>query len=162
MKVNTLFPSRSKDGKTKGGVVLVKLDRKKPGSIDLRVHYENREGETRENTRQIRFGDRKPEYFENTGVRKAVVLSRYAELMKEWIKSETEQRNRSESSLEDDRYPYQPGEQERQSTPLTVSERYRQRMKDFRTYLEEEKKAIGDENLQQEIDTLERILDKTG
>lgn len=161
MKVNTLFPSRSKDGKTKGGVVLVKLDKKKAGNIDLKVSYENREGETMENMQEIEFESGNPEYFENTGVRKAVVLSRYGELMKSWIKNEsTDKEKKPETDLEErDRPRRRLGEQERQSKPIIISEEYRDKMREFREYLKNEKQAIRDQSLQREIDMINTLLD---
>jgi Ca-activated chloride channel family protein len=165
MRVNTLFPSRSKDGETKGGVVLVKLDRKDSGSVNLKVSYENREGKTMQNTQQIDFRNRNSQYFGNTGVRKAVVLSRYGELMKSWIEDGRGSQEAATQSGLDERDRYRGGrlgQQERQSVPLFISDEYRERMRDFRRYLETEKEAIGDQALQQEIDMIDTIFEKAG
>lgn len=166
MKVNTLFPSRSKEGKTKGGVVLVKLEKQteNTGILNLEVNYENREGEIMENTQKIEFGSHEPEYFENTGIRKAVVLSRYAELMKSWIRAERDNETRRKSLKEEEsRYRRHPrlGEQERQSEPLTVSDEYRKKMKEFKDNLQTEMEIIGDEKMEQEVEMINKILAKS-
>lgn len=163
MQVNTLFPSRTKNGSTKGGVILLKLDKIGSNSnLELSVSYENRIGEEFENTVDVAFEDRSPPYFENTGVRKAVLLSRYADLMKNWIAYERARLT--------DRSPGEPaagiespsrndlGRWERESATLQVSSTYEERIETFERYYEREAAAIGDRSLEQEEQILERLV----
>jgi Ca-activated chloride channel family protein len=160
MRVNTLFASPTEDGQTRGGVVLVQVDKTADDArMELRASWENRQGIAQETTTTIQFPADGPEYFETSGVRKAVLLSRYADLLKNWIIAERE------PTLEptDEGIgvpPEQPplGEWEQQSDPLTVSDQYEQRLRTFREYFETEADTIGDESLDQEAEMLRQIL----
>jgi Ca-activated chloride channel family protein len=93
MKINTLFPSKTTEEGTKGGIVILKLSRYNPNDtggpddsqITLSVDYEDREGNSHSTSETISFGDIEPEYFDNNGTRKAILLTRYANLLKNWI-----------------------------------------------------------------------------
>jgi Ca-activated chloride channel family protein len=170
LKVNTLFPSPKKDGKTKGGVVLAKLEKTgESDQIKAEVTYETRDGETKQVTEPINFEQREPEYFESSGVRKAVLLSRYADLMKNWIDYERRDMNEMPVPELPSRYqepgihPYRPpenslGNQERQSKDLEVSQKYEERIREFQSYFQSEKQRLEDDNLNQESTILTRIL----
>jgi Ca-activated chloride channel family protein len=172
LKVNTLFPSPREEGKTKGGVVLAQLEKTgEENQIEAEVSYKNREGEEKEVKETITFSNRNPEYFEDSGVKKAVLLSRYGDLMKNWI--DYERQNLDQEPVpelppryqEDGIEPYvQPptprlGEQERQSEDLQVSEKYRKRIKEFKQHFEQQKQELDDQNLQQETEIMNTILE---
>ena len=169
LKVNTLFPSPRKEGKTKVGIVLTQLEKTgQQDQIDVEVSYENREGENKEVKETITFSDRKPEYFEGSGVQKAVLLSRYGDLMKNWINYERQNLEKEPVPELPPRYredgiePYMPsprlGEQERQSEDLQVSEKYRERIKKFKNHSKQQKQQLNDQDLQQEIEIMNKIL----
>jgi Ca-activated chloride channel family protein len=169
LKVNTLFPSPRKEGKTKGGVVLAQLEKTgKENQIEAEVSYKNREGEKKEVKETITFSNRKPEYFEDSGVKKAVLLSRYGDLMKNWINYERQNLEKEPVPELPPRYqedgiePYKPsprlGEQERQSEDLQVSEKYRERIKKFKNRFKQQKQELNNQNLQQEIEIMNKIL----
>jgi Ca-activated chloride channel family protein len=180
MKVNTLFPSKRVEGETKGGIVLLKLKEKNPdgGSIKLKVSYEDREGNKDSNEKTVEFESKEPaEYFENTGIRKGILLSSYANLVKNWIVDEREsiecgkpiiypRVTRGEGIIlpppEPVVGPYQLGRWERQSAPLRVSEHYQGLFEEFAEYFEEEMDAIGDETLERELDILEKLSTYSG
>ncbi len=86
MKVNTLFPSDNTEEGTKGGIVILKLRKLETGSseLSLTVSYEDRIGNIDGSSETITFENIAPESFDNTGIRKAILLSRYANLMKNW------------------------------------------------------------------------------
>tara|TARA_Y100000310_G_scaffold151291_1_gene150887 strand:+ start:24379 stop:26115 length:1737 start_codon:yes stop_codon:yes gene_type:complete len=164
MKVNTLFPSKSEDGETKGGIVLLKLKRvSDDGDLKLIVSYENRNGEKFSNSKEVEILN-KDEYFENKGIRKSILLARYANLIKNWINDE-----RSEVIFEPSvdkivgidipvpPFNRQLSRWERQSTQLTVSESYNKLFEEFRIYFEQEMGEIGDSSLQQEVDILKKL-----
>ena len=165
MKVNTLFPSKTEGGETKGGLVLLKLRRTgSDNKIVLRASYEDRAGKYDSSEVTIRLTDRQPEYFGNDGIRKGILLSRYADLLKTWM---SDQRRYSYSSVEwspsidDHTGIYCPdrvfSQWERTSLPLTVSGSYRKIFSRFLDYFDKEAGRIGDNALDQEISILERL-----
>ena len=161
LSVNTLFPSPKSDGETRGGVVLVKLDGEASGDMTLRASWEDRSGSADETTRTIEFPEESPEYFANTGIRKAVLLARYADLLKNWMVHERDpDRVAVTSDTEIDVPPEELplGEWEQQSQPLAVSSPYESRIERFRAYFEEEADSIGDDELTQELDMMRKIL----
>ena len=85
MKINTLFPSASSDEKVKGGIVLLRL--KKTGyaeDIELRVRYKDVEGKEYSNIQKVSFARSDP-FYDNSGIRKGILLSEYVTLMHNWM-----------------------------------------------------------------------------
>ena len=184
MKVNTLFPSSTtSDGKTKGGVILIKLKPAELGEklaekidkedLKLSVSYEDRDGNKHSNAQNVKFENVENEYYDNMGIRKAIVLSRYANLMKNWILYErTENRPQykqkfyitSETGIEDVIYTQEEiykilGENERRSTKLSVSEEYVELFKKFRNYMKSEIEILGDDDMNQEVEILDLLAE---
>ena len=176
MKVNTLFPSSSNSsGETKGGVILLKLNPlmlsdeeslQLSNKTKLIVSYKDRSGKEHRNEQEVTFekGDR--EYYDNTGIRKAIVLTRYANLMKEWILFERFEKNEfvitEETGIKDCNYTKEEiyrmlGENERTSVKLSVGEKYSSTMSKFKEYMKKEIAEIGDEDMQQEIEILDLL-----
>eukprot|EP00746_Dinoflagellata_sp_MGD_P003761 gnl/MRDRNA2_/MRDRNA2_107288_c0_seq1.p1 gnl/MRDRNA2_/MRDRNA2_107288_c0~~gnl/MRDRNA2_/MRDRNA2_107288_c0_seq1.p1 ORF type:complete len:618 (-),score=124.34 gnl/MRDRNA2_/MRDRNA2_107288_c0_seq1:130-1983(-) len=100
MRINTLFPSaKDEQGQTKGGVVLLRLVRKNvpvasDETLKLRVSYEDRCGIPDFSELSVQpclpassVGS-SDSYFENKGVRKAVLLARYASVLHQWLLDE--------------------------------------------------------------------------
>jgi Ca-activated chloride channel family protein len=165
MKVNTLFPSKAEEGQVKGGIVLVKLKKfSQDGSLALKVSYKDRSGVADSDSAAVEIQQKEPDFYQNTGIRKAVLLSRYADLLKDWTLDERKSLVKGERVMlvpmvtmeRGIVVPVLLGEWERQSVPLQVSEPYRKLFGVFGTYFEGERKALGDDTLQQE----ELILDK--
>ena len=141
MKVNTLFPSKKTEGETKGGLVLLKLKKKSSSSsITLSVSYEDRTGELDTNNDVFEITNTTPDYFENNGIRKGILLSRYAKLLMKWTLYE---RNHSSD-------PYL-STWERKSLSLKVSEQFQEIFSVFTEYFNSEMNDIGDETLQKEL-----------
>jgi len=169
MRVNTLFPSKTEGGETRGGLVLLKLEKRgsSEGELVLKVSYEDRNGNHDRVETAVDFGEGEAEFFDNTGVRKGVLLSRYADLLINWMIDEREHVTWSR--------PWEPmvdhevgicvppqmetwlGEWERQSMPLTVSPEYEELFEEFADYFETEMEAIGDDELDRELDVLEEL-----
>jgi Ca-activated chloride channel family protein len=168
MRVNTLFPSRKEGGETKGGLVLLKLKKTAAeNSLRLKVSYEDRNGKSDGAEDSIVLDERPPELFDNQGIRKGVLLSRYADLLQDWLIDEREHAHLST--------PWQPrvdseagivvpppivpslGQWERQSIPLAVSKPYGELFREFAGYFEKEMTAIGDETLSQELGILNHL-----
>ena len=187
MKVNTLFPSSSNsEGEVKGGVILLKV---KPVGHDgeiigttlpegkIMVSYKDRNGEKHTNEQTVEFGSLVKEHYDNTGIRKAIVLTRYVNLMKDWILYE--RMNNSETIINSSKEkllttnetgiidcPYIDvddvrkvlGENERQSQAINVSEEYVETLVKFKDYMKNEIKEIGDSTMNQEIDILDLLV----
>ncbi|MBI2860559.1 MAG: VWA domain-containing protein [Chloroflexi bacterium] len=165
MKVNTLFPSKRQAEETRGGLILLKLRRTgSGGSLMLKASYEDRNGRKDASEAVVELPDRAPEFFANNGIRKGVLLSRYADLLKNWMIDEREHAGFGrpwEPKVDDWRgIPVPPvtlGRWERQSLPLTVAEPYRKLFDQFRAYFEQEMSGIGDDSLSREVEILDRL-----
>ena len=189
MKVNTLFPSsKNENGEAKGGVILLKLSpaivdfKEDPGfeGTQITVSYKDRDGKEHKNEQKVELKTEylndgtsitpgPAEYYDNTGIRKAIALTRYANLMKNWILYERGEENRTmlitvNTGIKDCEYctPEQVrvllGENERSSVSLSVSKEYSENFKKFKEYLKKEIKEIGDDEMKQEIDILNMLI----
>jgi len=191
MKVNTLFPSSSNsEGEVKGGVILLKV---KPvgnnGEIvgttlpsgKIMVSYKDRNGEKHTNEQTVEFGSLVKEHYDNTGIRKAIALTRYANVMKDWILFERanyieqkgidiQVKNKSKVLITNETgivdCPYvEPedvrillGENERTSQSINVSDEYVDILMTLKNYLKNEIKEIGDEEMNQEVELLDLLV----
>ncbi len=171
MKVNTLFPSSTNENsESKGGVILLKLKKKDNSTnnkINLRVSYTDRDGNKHSNSQDIEF-NKNEEFYENTGIRKAIALTRYVNTLKSWILYERTNKDErfyicEDVGVIDCDYVKEDvrkilGENERTSVKLTVSEEYKENFKNIKSYLENEKNELKDEDLKKEIDLLEELI----
>ena len=106
-------------------------------------------------------------------IRKGVLLSRYANLLKDWLGDEWRSQPLPPPGPEPFAKPFEPtvtrdtgiiipepipvpelGRWERRSAPLRVSKHYRGLFADFKDYFEQEMKELGDDTLKQEADVL--------
>ncbi len=174
MNVKTLFPSASEDGETRGGLVLLKLKKTSDNpSLTLRTSYNDRYGNSDGEESSINLSAQESNYYDNTGIRKGIVLARYADLMKNWI---IDERSLLKDELPIEDRILQPaitedigiiipapdpqlGTWERQSNALVVSSGYNELITTFAEYFRNEMNAIGDEDMQQELDILEKLKD---
>jgi Ca-activated chloride channel family protein len=166
MRINTLFPSKSVGGQTKGGLVLLKLRKisNLPNQpVYLRVSYEDRNGRTDGSSQTITLENTRPEYFENTGIRKGVLLVRYASLLQNWLMDERQHLQYSSGwnpSIDDNTgivIPTLTSQWERLSVPLRVSPPYKRLMANFASYFVGEMNAIQDYSLDQELAVLQTL-----
>lgn len=163
MQVKTLFPSKTTDAGVKGGVVLVKL--KKTGAhprLALKTSYEDRNGKRRETAGEVNFDAMNEDSFDSSGVRKAVLLTRYVNLLKEWIDAERRTVRFDErevwNGMPNRKMPvFQGSMWGRGSRKLTISPAYAERFKSFLKYFEKEAIALGDTALTQEIDVMQKL-----
>ena len=174
MKVNTLFPSKtSEKGEVKGGVVLVKLNEKtgkKNGKVELEVSYKDRNWKEYKNSQTINFDKNKTEeFYDNLGIRKAIVLTRYANILKNWILYERTEDKRfmigSNKGIVDFFYTEDEitnilGEHERMSVKLKVSKDYKEILGNIKEYILKENKEIKDDVLKKEIEILDMLITK--
>jgi len=168
MKINTLFPSRSEGGETKGGLVLLKLRKTSsvPGErVYLKVSYEDRNGKSDSSEAVIILESTSPEYFDNSGIQKGILLTRYAALLQNWMIDERQHIQYNQPwnpSIREDTgiiCPPMPNfsQWERQSLPLTVSESYKRIFRNFAGYFEQEMREVEDSTLEQELYILNKL-----
>lgn len=184
MKVNTLFPSAKNDKGTKGGIVVLKLDRLNQydtHQIKLITSYQDRNGRVDGQTETINLDTFSLESFSNQGLRKGVLLARYANLIKTWILNEREAKidpnppvilpspyerfiiNDQLKEIDTTTGIIIPpnleylSKWERKSIPLKVSAHYSEIFSRFKNYFANEANAIGDESLKQELEILEKL-----
>jgi Ca-activated chloride channel family protein len=167
MTINTLFPSQSEGGENKGGLVLLKLQKtsnQPDQKVNLTVTYEDRNGVQDGSTAVINLESTQPEYFDNNGIRKGVLLVRYASLLKNWM---IDERSHSQYStgwnplVRNDSGIVAPPETtsqwERTSLPLRVSSQYTTLFRNFAGYFKSEMDAIGDPSLGQELSIINTL-----
>ena len=171
MYVNTLFPSKTNaDGEVKGGVVLLKLKKKTnapSGEVKLTVSYTDRNGASYENYQTVEFTDGE-ERYDNTGIRKAIVLTRYVNTLKNWILYERAEEDKfliipaigiCDCDYDKEEIKVMLGEWERKSVELTVSDQYKEILGGLKTYILEQNSYMNDETFDKEIEILDILLE---
>jgi len=155
MRVNTLFPTRTIDGEAKGGLVLLKLRQTGDSpKLFLEASCEDRSGKVIANRSEVVFPTGDGEKFDNSGIRKGVLLTRYGQLLKDWLSTEnmfrqaSEVRQKSAAGL---------GIWERPSQALAVDAPWGSRIQAFLGYYRQERQAIGDSALMREESILEKL-----
>ncbi len=170
MSINTLFPSKNSGEATKGGVVLLKLKKtnSKDTNIALNISYKDAYGESHSNIQQVII-----ENSQNSGIRKAILVSDYVSVMKNWIidsraacNDQPRWVNEKPIILQKRAFIYPPmhpmylmmSEWERGSCPLRVSDGYKKLFGVFTRYYEEQMKTLNDKSLDQELDILKVLI----
>ena len=169
MKVNSLFPSKTtSNGEVKGGVILLKLNKKNEktsGNLNLSVSYKDRNGKSFSNSKDVIFAEQ-DEHYDNTGIRKAIVLTRYANTIKNWIMYERTGEQRfiiipavgiMDFDYTEEQIRLILGKNERTSVKLKVSDTYKNIFNTIKQYILNENNELKDETLKQEIEILEDL-----
>lgn len=174
MKVNTLFPSERTEGETRGGLVLLHMKRiSDDNTIKLTASYEDRNNKQDVSSVTLEF-EKRPEFYDNTGVRKGIVLARYANLLKNWLLDERKSVEQQKPTPPEPIVPpvetyyiegipiidleFVLGRWERQSTKLRVSDEYKKLFAEFIPYFEREMSTIGDQSMSKELETLRLLI----
>ena len=174
MRINTLFPSPAEEGQVKGGVVLVKLKKTGSGNTPVRItlSYADRAGKKYRTTSIVDFSGTGPDrnFFANQGIRKAILLTEYVSLIKNWL---LDTRQGCDDTVRREPPAPRPGQLlmnpdlrpesktiatwERTSCPLTVSEGYRRFFTLFATHFQQEMAQVHDPALQRDLDVLYQL-----
>lgn len=163
MRVNTLFPSESSKGQTRGGIILIKLIKiGEKNNLELECSYKDRNGIpelVRERINLLRSTE-----GSNNGVRKAVLLARYVDLMHDWINDKRDgSLNENKDDWQFNNSPAKPihpnASWERNSRKLEINSFYKELFTRFQNYFAKEATEIDDADLRQELDILD-ILTK--
>ncbi len=180
MAVNTLYPSASRDGENKGGLVLLQLKKRAGATNDqirVRTTYQDRDGIRDGSEEIVNFADT-PINSGTTGIAKDIVLARYASVIKDWLLSSryndmlTYNQDKVKISnmstigaqhyltegIRPVRWSLSDGRWERGSRPLTVSSDYATIFQTLRDYMSREISAISDDSLRQETDILDLLI----
>lgn len=163
IKINTLFPSAREDNQTKGGLVLLHLAKIAEGAeLELSVDYRDRTGGRHQSNQAVEFRDSNEAYYDNTGIRKGIVLSRFVNVMQDWLRHES---NPSDPIVDYDdlgipatRPKINLGYWERTSRPLNLPSKYRPILNGLKAYIAQEIEFLADESLNRELDLIDLIL----
>ncbi len=170
MRVNTLFPSPSSEEGTRGGVILLKLKKRYPSNdnLSLSVSYHDRVGKAYTSTKTATF--KEGLYHDNSSTQKAILLSSYVDLMKNFSLDMRKGCNDKMTyppfiSLKRTCGIYPPNRDiypsiktwERKSCPLLVSEGYKKIFSLYSKYFKNQMKEIGDESLSKELALLDTL-----
>ena len=167
MKINTLFPSQRSEGRTRGGLVLLHLKKlKEDANLELMVDYRDRAGDQYQNEQAVEFKSSPATYSDNSGIRKGIALSRFVNVMEDWLRYEGKQSDLPVDYYVDSGIPIHHdiidlSYWERTSRPLNVSARYRSIMSQLKDHLSQEFKALDDESLERELKLLDTLLDNS-
>ncbi len=172
LKINTLFPSSTEEEEVRGGVVLVKLRKKGDSNkpIQLTVSYDDRSGKTYSSSDTVQF-ESNGVHWDNTGIHKAVLLSEYVSLLKNWLLDSRKGCNDKivqplpcfpyyrmglvNPIFRPERTEIQTWE--RRSCPLEVSEGYKKLFTIFSSHFSAEMAMLDDPTLEKEMDTLNQL-----
>lgn len=155
MHVKTLFPSPTDENGTRGGIILLRLEKLSDNKeITLTVNYEDRGGREDETNNTFTFAAVEPEHFDDAGIRKGVLLARYADLIKN---SSTASHKRVGPANEDRADGSGWSYWERPARELTVSTAAKSDINRFCTHLKDEIAKIGDSNLEKEVHVLNQL-----
>ncbi|OGK12749.1 MAG: hypothetical protein A2W80_18280 [Candidatus Riflebacteria bacterium GWC2_50_8] len=156
MKVSCLFPSpTNEENETKGGLILLRLKKTgHTGDLRLVVDYEMNDGFACSSEAKVAFEGAEAEYYENTGIRKGILLARYVETMQGWISSERRAGG--------DMYERYRNIWENEAVKLVASEENRAVLRLLKKHLAAEIEQIKDPSLNREITLIEKILDSSG
>ena len=171
MKVNTLFPSVREEQEVRGGLVLLHMKKISDNAhVKLTTSYVDRSGVADRDTKTVNF-DIDSKRYSNTGIRKGILLARYANILKNWMIEERDLAEKTQGTSTPIFVMYEEngiiiprefelGEWERTSLPLQVENSHGEIFKPFVDHFEKEKLAIGDDTLQQELDILTKLIDR--
>jgi len=176
MSIKTLFPSHNDGTATKGGVVLLKLKEHpkmaKSADIVLEVSYKDVDGKAYKNKQKVVF-KKKETYYDNSGIRKAILVSDYVSIMKNWIiDSRAGCNDKVKWVMENPvmlmkrcmvyppKHPLYPivSTWERKSCSLQVSESYKKLFQEFKKVYVREQAILKDDSLNKELNIINKLL----
>ena len=175
MKINTLFPSINNGEATKGGIVILKLKRinaRMNDPFNLKVSYTDINGKSFSNSQDVKFKNSKA-YYDNSGIKKGILVSDYVTVMKNWlIDSRAGCNDKVDWVMQDSvaimkrsmtyppKHPLYPlvSTWERKSCKLTVSASYKKLFQVFKKQYAKEMNKLNDGSLGQELNSINLLL----
>ncbi len=169
-RVHTLFASPTEEGRSRGGLILVKLARNSDEEnrrLRLSVRYQDRAGRQHESSAEVKMRDSGKTHYDSPSIRKGILLARYASLLRDWIVQERSSYHHERpvprrvfAEGEGLRCIVRPpvlGGWERQSLPLYVSHPWRKEFRKFVKHFESEASQLADKDLDQELEALRKL-----
>ena len=176
MSINTLFPSHNDGTATKGGVVLLKLkehpEMAQSAEIFLEVSYKDVNGKAYHSKQKVAF-KKKDVYYDNSGIRKAILVSDYVTIMKNWLIDSRAGCNdkvkwvmespvslMKRCMLYPPKHPLYPlvTTWERKSCALQVSKGYKKLFEIFKKEYLREQTILKDDSLNKELTVIDTLL----
>jgi Ca-activated chloride channel family protein len=176
MSINTLFPSHNDGTATKGGVVLLKLKEHpevaQSADIFLEVSYKDVNGKAYHSKQKVAF-NKKDSYYDNSGIRKAILVSDYVSIMKNWLIDSRAGCNdkvkwvmqspiaiMKRCMVYPPKHPLYPvvSTWERKSCALQVSEGYKKLFQVFKKAYVKEQAVLKDDSLNKELTIIDTLL----
>ena len=144
MNVKSLFPSKTEGGRTKGGIIVIKLKKNKDNksnklNFEIVVSYKDKLKKEHKNEQVVTFGNENETndvHFDNNGIRKGILLSQFVLLIKQWIKNDGNEGKK-----------------------LSVSSEFKDKFSRFMNHFKNEMKELKDESLNRELDILKKLSD---
>jgi Ca-activated chloride channel family protein len=138
-------------------VVLVRVEQTATaGALDLVASWTERTGRDHVERVSVEL-PAEPETFAHDGVRKAILLARYARELRAWAADVHGRADRA-TGVDDWLLPERRGYHERESVPLVVPEEYAERFASVAEYLAAERELLGDDTLEQELQLLDTLV----
>lgn len=154
MHVSTLFPAPTNSDGTRGGIILLQLDRPMVDTwLTLTLSYEDRNGTIHDAQEKIILQAQPEDFYEDNGIRKGILLTRYADLLKETATGRHGVRVAIAAAAEADGSGWSYWE--RPGRKLQVSAAANDALSVFRRHFSHETEKIGDPALLKEL----RLLD---
>jgi len=163
------FPSMKETAQTtQGGVVLVKMPSNfSEPSLSITSTYKDRTGRSYGDVYDFQFPSSQEELFQGSAVRKAVLLTRYVNFMKNFIRDSLNQPGVSPVPVimdEKNGIPI-PGEPSKETSKCAkiqpLSPAYKELFTKFITYFEKEADILQDKTLLQELALAQDIMNAT-
>jgi Ca-activated chloride channel family protein len=163
MQVKTLFPAPGNEKGGKGGIILLELEKISENPVvNLLVNYEDRSANDFEVVDTVSFNDCGNEFYDDASIRKAILLTHYADLLKETATLKHRRIGPADSTVinaanttDGSGWSYW----ERSGRPIRVVQPEKGYIAEFLRHFRSEMSVIGDASLDRECEVL-RDLDK--
>ncbi len=157
MNVSTLFPAPTDADGTRGGIILLQLNRPMVDTwLTLTLSYEDRRGTIFDAQEKIILKAHADEHFDDNGIRKGILLARYADLLKDTATGRHGIRVATAAAADSDgsgwSYWERPGRR------LQVSAAANDALSVFRQHFSHEAEKIGDPTLLKELRLLDDLI----
>ena len=119
--------------------------------FDIELKYEDNDGNMEEYEREIVLSRHKEGivdndlYFDNTDIRKRIVLIKFVELLNEWTAKDGDLSNTDSNSLN--------------AANLNVSDEFKSKFQAFLKYFNQQNEEIKDDSLNQEVKIMQQLID---
>ncbi|KAB1184833.1 MULTISPECIES: VWA domain-containing protein [Haloferax] len=162
LSIETLFPSPTTAGESRGGVILVRLHQLETEQPNVTLDLSWVESDSTTHGSRVTVDLPTDQHYDNRRIRKAVALSRYGRTLREWATSVRQSSKSADAGVDDWMARRETRtKHERESAPLRVSDSYAAVFDDLRDYLATESKTVDDDSMTREIAVIDDLLTHT-